>query len=178
MPVIWMPWCGLQRQEERLCLVRHLHGLVLHPDLRPGTGPAAALPSQEGDGAGCSGSANYYKQRASSTPAARSPGDQIFFTKDGGKTMYHTGIVEKVAGGRVYTIEGNTSSAAGVVENGGCVQDKSYPLTYSKIGGYGRPDFSIVPEEDNDMDQTKFNEMFVAAMAEHRKQLRDNDSGD
>lgn len=92
--------------------------------------------------------------------------------------MYHTGIVEKVAGGRVYTIEGNTSSAAGVVENGGCVQDKSYPLTYSKIGGYGRPDFSIVPEEDNDMDQTKFNEMFVAAMAEHRKQLRDNDSGD
>lgn len=28
------------------------------------------------------------------------------------------------------------------------------------------------------MDQTKFNEMFVAAMAEHRKQLRDNDSGD
>ena len=107
------------------------------------------------------------------------PGDQIFFTKDGGKTMYHTGIVEKVAGGRVYTIEGNTSSAAGVVENGGCVQDKSYPLTYSKIGGYGRPDFSIVPERrDNDMDQTKFNEMFVAAMAEHRKQLRDNDSGD
>lgn len=78
----------------------------------------------------------------------------------------------------MYTIEGNTSSAAGVVENGGCVQDKSYPLTYSKIGGYGRPDFSIVPEEDNDMDQTKFNEMFVAAMAEYRKQLRDNDSGD
>ena len=89
-----------------------------------------------------------------------------------------TGIVEKVAGGRVYTIEGNTSSAAGVVENGGCVQDKSYPLTYSKIGGYGRPDFSIVPEEDNDMDQTKFNEIFAAAMAEYRKQLRDNDSGD
>ena len=86
----------------------------------------------------------------SSTPAARSPA----------------------------TIEGNTSSAAGVVENGGCVQDKSYPLTYSKIGGYGRPDFSIVPEEDNDMDQTKFNEMFAAAMAEYRKQLRDNDSGD
>ena len=32
---------------------------------------------------------------------------------------YHTGVVEKVSGGRVYTIEGNTSSLAGVVENGG-----------------------------------------------------------
>ena len=28
------------------------------------------------------------------------------------------------------------------------------------------------------MDQTKFNEMFSAAMAEYRKKLRDNDSGD
>lgn len=33
-------------------------------------------------------------------------------------------------------------------------------------------------EEDDDMDQTKFNEMFSAAMAEYRKKLRDNDSGD
>ena len=155
--------------------------------------------AKKGMGAGCSGSANYYKQKGQFHTSGPQPGDQIFFTKDGGKTMYHTGIVEKVAGGRVYTIEGNTSSAAGVVENGGCVQDKSLKLNgsaystifiqnlvsntvelagYSKIGGYGRPDFSIVPEEDNDMDQTKFNEMFVAAMAEHRKQLRDNDSGD
>lgn len=92
--------------------------------------------------------------------------------------MYHTGIVEKVAGGRVYTIEGNTSSAAGVVENGGCVRDKSYALTYSKIGGYGRPDFSIVPEEDDDMDQNKFNEMFKVAMTAHQKELQDNDCGE
>ena len=41
--------------------------------------------------------------------------------------MYHTGIVEKVSGGRVYTIEGNTSSQPGVVPNGGCVRDKNYP---------------------------------------------------
>ena len=97
------------------------------------------------------------------------PGDQIFFTNDSGKTMYHTGIVEKVAGGRVYTIEGNTSSLPGVVENGGCVRDKSYSLSYAKIGGYGRPDFSIV-EEDDDMDQTKFNEMFKTAMAAHQRE--------
>ncbi len=134
--------------------------------------------AKKGVGAGCSGSANYYKQKGQFHTSGPQPGDQIFFTKDDGKSFYHTGIVEKVTGGRVYTIEGNTSSAAGVVENGGCVRDKSYSLTYSKIGGYGRPDFSIVPEEDDDMDQTKFNEMFAAAMAEYRKQLRDNDSGD
>ena len=105
------------------------------------------------------------------------PGDQIFFTNDSGKTMYHTGIVEKVAGGRVYTIEGNTSSLPGVVENGGCVRDKSYSLSYAKIGGYGRPDFSIV-EDDDDMDQTKFNEMFKTAMAAHQRELMDNDCGE
>lgn len=33
-------------------------------------------------------------------------------------------------------------------------------------------------EEEDDMDQTKFNEMFVTAMADYRKKLRDNDSGD
>lgn len=135
-------------------------------------------PIKKGVGAGCSGSANYYKQKGQFHTSGPQPGDQIFFTNDGGKTMYHTGIVEKVAGGRVYTIEGNTSSAAGVVENGGCVRDKSYALTYSKIGGYGRPDFSIVPEEDDDMDQNKFNEMFKVAMTAHQKELQDNDCGE
>lgn len=33
-------------------------------------------------------------------------------------------------------------------------------------------------KEEDDMDQTKFNEMFVTAMADYRKKLRDNDSGD
>lgn len=133
--------------------------------------------AMKGVGAGCSGSANYYKQKGQFHTSNPKPGDQIFFTKDGGKTMYHTGVVEKVSGGRVYTIEGNTSSLAGVVENGGCVRDKSYPLGASYIGGYGRPDYSIV-EDDEDMDQNKFNEMFKTAMTGYRKELQDNDSGE
>lgn len=133
--------------------------------------------AKKGVGAGCTGSANYYKQKGQFHTGGPQSGDQIFFTRDGGKTMYHTGIVEKVAGGRVYTIEGNTSSLAGVVENGGCVRDKSYPLGASYIGGYGRPDYSIIEEDDN-MDQTKFNEMFKTAMTEYRKELQDNDSGE
>ena len=91
--------------------------------------------------------------------------------------MYHTGIVEKVSGGRVYTIEGNTSSQPGVVPNGGCVRDKNYPLNASYIGGYGRPDFSIV-QEDDDMDQKKFDEMFAVAMTNYLKSQQTNKCGD
>ena len=95
-------------------------------------------------GATCTMSAEYYKEHGRFYTADPKAGDQIFFTKDGGKTSYHTGIVEKVENGRVYTIEGNTSSAAGVVENGGAVRDKSYSLSYSQIGGYGRPKYEAV----------------------------------
>lgn len=70
------------------------------------------------------------------------PGDIIFFTN--GTRAYHTGIVTEVTSTRVKTIEGNTSGASGVIENGGGVCQKSYSLTESKIMGYGRPDWSIV----------------------------------
>lgn len=131
---------------------------------------------EKGCGAGCTCSMQYYKNnsRFFNSP---SPGDQIFFTKDGGNTSYHTGIVEKVSGDRVYTIEGNTSSLPGVVDNGGCVRDKSYPINASYIAGYGRPNWSLVEEEVEDMDQAKFNEMFKVAMAAYRAELQDNDCG-
>ena len=45
------------------------------------------------------------------------------------------------------------------------------------IRGYCLPDYASKAEEDDDMDQSKFNEMFTTAMAEYRKKLRDNDSG-
>lgn len=43
--------------------------------------------------------------------------------------MSHTGIVEKVDGSKVYTIEGNTSDQ---------VARRSYALGSSRIVGYGR----------------------------------------
>ena len=64
-------------------------------------------------------------------------GDQIFFRND--TRICHTGLVENVAGGKVYTIEGNTSDKSILEPNGGCVARKSYPLNYDKIAGYGRP---------------------------------------
>ena len=61
------------------------------------------------------------------------PGAVIFFTN--GKRAYHTGIVVEVTATRVKTIEGNTSGASGVVENGGGVCRKTYSRTDSKILG-------------------------------------------
>ena len=90
-------------------------------------------------GAGCSFSANYYKQIGcfSTTPTI---GAQIFFTNSQG-SVSHTGIVYKVDSNYVYTIEGNTSSASGVVANGGAVAKKKYTLKYSRIYGYGVPKY-------------------------------------
>lgn len=68
-------------------------------------------------------------------------GDLIFFkgSRHGGAN--HIGIVTKVSKGIVYTVEGNTSSDKGVVDNGGAVNNKAYKVGYSKILGYGRPNY-------------------------------------
>lgn len=67
-------------------------------------------------------------------------GDIIFF-KDNSGMICHVGIVYNINGNNVYTIEGNTSSDAGVIANGGCVKSKSYSLSYKNIAGYGRPNY-------------------------------------
>lgn len=72
-------------------------------------------------------------------------GDVIYFYSSAKGRVGHTGIVERVDGKTVHTIEGNTSSSA-YAENGGCVARHSYD--FSKIGGknrvngFGRPDFA------------------------------------
>lgn len=96
-------------------------------------------------GAGCSWSARYFKNigRFYKTPKV---GDQIFF-KDSSGDPCHTGLVYKVTATRVYTIEGNTSSASGVVANGGAVAKKSYSIAYGRIYGYGRPNYDAEPKK-------------------------------
>lgn len=82
-------------------------------------------------GAGCTYSAGYYKQKGQFYTSDPKPGDQIFFGTSISDCS-HTGIVEKVDGSKVYTIEGNTSDQ---------VARRSYALTSSKIVGYGRPKY-------------------------------------
>lgn len=86
-------------------------------------------------------SANLYKNKNAWKPAGTTPepGWQIFFAN--GKRICHTGLVAAydAVTRSVTTIEGNTSSASGVVANGGCVAQKTYSVDYGMIAGYGVP---------------------------------------
>ena len=93
-------------------------------------------------------------------------GDQIFFKNS--SRICHTGLVYKVTSTTVCTIEGNTSGASGLVSNGGGVSKKSYPLTYSRIAGYGRPDYAgvgetVTPEQPVVVDKP-YNAQFAVAL--------------
>ena len=94
---------------------------------------------EKGLGAGCTYSARYYKNKGQLHFSNPQPGDQVFFSKDSGKSYYHTGIVEKVENGKVYTIEGNASNK---------VRNLSYNLTDSKLHAYGRPNYSLIVESE------------------------------
>ena len=99
-------------------------------------------------GAGCVYSVRYFKAMGQFHKNPK-PGDQIFFSDSSGEAG-HTGIVYKVDSQNVYTVEGNTSGAYGVIDNGGGVCKKSYSLTYHRIIGYGRPDYNSVLHEEPD----------------------------
>lgn len=95
------------------------------------------------------------------------PGDIIFFNFDGKRNTQHVGICEGWDGRYITTIDGNTAPTNEA--NGGAVMRRRRPKKYI-VGAY-RPTY----EEDN-MDQSKFNQMFRTAMTEYRNSLRDNDS--
>ena len=88
--------------------------------------------------AGCINGVNWFKERSqwADNSAEPTPGMIIFFDWDdpdeGGQDGLpdHVGIVEKVENGRVYTIEGNSGDSC---------RQKSYPLGYYQILGYGIP---------------------------------------
>lgn len=88
--------------------------------------------------AGCVNGVNWFRERGqwADNSAEPTPGMIIFFDWDdpdeGGQDGLsdHVGIVEKVENGRVYTIEGNSGDSC---------RQRSYPLGYYQILGYGIP---------------------------------------
>lgn len=90
-------------------------------------------------GAGCRYAMNYFKAKGQFHTSNPQPGDVIFFYSSDKSSIAHTGLVYKADNSKVYTIEGNTSGASGVIANGGGVCKKSYSLSYERIAGYGRP---------------------------------------
>lgn len=103
------------------------------------------------------------------------PGDIIMYDwQDTGKGdntggADHVGIVEKVVGSTITVIEGNKGEA---------VARWTLAVNGRYIRGYCLPDYASKAEEDDDMDQTKFNEMFKTALAAHQRELMDNDCGE
>lgn len=111
------------------------------------TGRKMLYQPLKSSGAGCTSSSNYFK-KVNAFYDYPETGDQIFFVASDGNGFGHTGIVEKVASNKVYTIEGNSDDE---------VKRHSYSLTSAKIGGYGRPDWSMVEgKDDSPMDPLYF----------------------
>ena len=100
-----------------------------------------------GDGsAACWRSAQFFKDHGaySQYPEA---GDIIFFYVNGG--INHQGIVIRVYGGSVVTIEGNSSDA---------VSERVYQVGASNIAGYGRPDWKLAEGISDDGNSVSTNE--------------------
>lgn len=96
--------------------------------------PAACAMTYQPMGAGsalCRQSAQYYKEHGAFYQRPEI-GDQAFFYASG--DINHTGIVVRVDGGSVHTIEGNSSDM---------VAERVYSVSDSKIAGYGRPDWNV-----------------------------------
>lgn len=83
---------------------------------------------------GCQWGVSWFKQHGQWINNRITPtlGMIIFFDWDGNGMSDHTGIVEKVENGRVYTIEGNTEDSC---------RERSYPLGDYEILGYGIPQY-------------------------------------
>lgn len=95
-------------------------------------------------GAGCKYARNYFNSKGQLHTSNPQPGDVIFFYSKDKSEIQHTGLVYKVDSSKVYTVEGNTSGASGVISNGGGVCKKSYSLSYERLAGYGRPAYGTV----------------------------------
>ena len=80
---------------------------------------------------------NYYKKQGQFVTKNFKPGDIIFFDFNGNGQPDHVGIVEKVSGNKIYTIEGNTSTSNDA--NGGSVMRRT--RTAKTILGAGRPNY-------------------------------------
>ena len=90
--------------------------------------------------AGCINGVNWFRERGqwAGNDIQPTPGMIIFFDWDdeyeGGQDGLsdHVGIVERVENGRVYTLEGNSGDSC---------RERSYPLGYYQILGYGMPTY-------------------------------------
>lgn len=102
---------------------------------------AAMLYQPVGGGSAlCRASADFFKAASAWIERGRTPepGDVIFFYRSG--DINHMGIVSRVAGGSVITVEGNSSDS---------VAERCYSVSDTTIAGYGRPQWALAAEENS-----------------------------
>ena len=100
---------------------------------------AAMLYQPIGGGSAlCRASADFFKAACAWIERGRTPepGDVIFFYRSG--DINHMGIVSRVAGGSVFTVEGNS---------GDSVAERCYSVSDTSIAGYGRPQWALAAED-------------------------------
>lgn len=95
----------------------------------------------------CPTGVNWFKKQGLWHTNKPQRGDIIFF-KDSSGIACHVGIIYQVSGSVIYTVEGNTSSSSGVIANGGGVFKKQYSVGYSRILGFGRPQYIKAIDEN------------------------------
>lgn len=111
-------------------------------------------------GAGCKYMRQYFQSKGQLHTSPQ-PGDAIFFYNGDKSQIQHTGLVYKVDSSKVYTVEGNTSGASGVISNGGGVCTKSYSLSYARLAGYGRPEYGVQTTQPNEQKPTQDNASYA-----------------
>ncbi len=129
---------------------------------KAGIGPDT-IPKHASTGAGV----NWFKARGRWRPSGGGytpvPGDLIYFTQNGSSPV-HVGIVCEINGNQVVTVEGNTSTSAGLIDNGGGVAQKSYSMNYTRILGYGEPDYIVKEETMTQEEFNKFAENWISSL--------------
>ena len=101
---------------------------------------AAMLYQPVGGGSAlCRASADFFKAACAwiERGLTPEPGDVIFFYRSG--DINHMGIVSRVAGGSVVTVEGNSSDS---------VAERCYSVSDTTIAGYGRPQWALAADEE------------------------------
>ena len=95
------------------------------------TGAAMIYQPIGGGSAACRTSKQFFKDHGAFVSSPE-PGDIVFFYSGG--DINHQGIVTRVAGGTVSTVEGNSSDA---------VSARNYRVGDPSIAGYGRPNWAL-----------------------------------
>ena len=123
---------GWDAQNQPWCNIFVLAAFVCCFGLEAG---AAMLYQRVGRGSAlCRASAKFFKD-AGAWHTRPEPGDVVFFYVSG--AINHMGVVSRVYGGSVVTIEGNSADR---------VAERVYPLGADSIAGYGRPRWELAAE--------------------------------